>query len=111
MKNKIFDCITFFNANMLFDLRYHILKDHVDYVSELVNENIQILEYSLIESNHVDITVGAIKMIYQLAQREAYIITFNQVFFAIGLLFFSSIFLMPLVRKVDLNKGDVSEGH
>jgi beta-1,4-mannosyl-glycoprotein beta-1,4-N-acetylglucosaminyltransferase len=31
MKNKIFDCITFFNANMLFDLRYHILKDHVDY--------------------------------------------------------------------------------
>ena len=31
MNNKIFDCITFYNANMLFDLRYHTLKNHVDY--------------------------------------------------------------------------------
>ena len=31
MNNKIFDCITFYNANMLFDLRYHSLKNHVDY--------------------------------------------------------------------------------
>ena len=31
MTIKIFDCITFYNANMLFDLRYNILKDHVDY--------------------------------------------------------------------------------
>mgnify|MGYP001158734817 FL=1 len=31
MSNKIFDCITFYNANMLFDLRYHTLKNHVDY--------------------------------------------------------------------------------
>ena len=28
---KIFDCSTFYNANMLFDLRYHTLKNHVDY--------------------------------------------------------------------------------
>ena len=31
MNNKIFDCTTFYNANMLFDLRYHSLKNHVDY--------------------------------------------------------------------------------
>jgi beta-1,4-mannosyl-glycoprotein beta-1,4-N-acetylglucosaminyltransferase len=31
MTTKIFDCITFYNANMLFDLRYNVLKDHVDY--------------------------------------------------------------------------------
>ena len=31
MTVKIFDCITFYNANMLFDLRYNSLKDHVDY--------------------------------------------------------------------------------
>ena len=31
MSNKIFDCITFYNANMLFDLRYHTLKDYVDF--------------------------------------------------------------------------------
>ena len=31
MKNKIFDCITFFDNNFMFNLRYNILKDHVDF--------------------------------------------------------------------------------
>lgn len=31
MTNKIFDCITFYQANMLFDLRYNTLKNNVDY--------------------------------------------------------------------------------
>jgi len=31
MKSKIFDCITFFDNNFMFDLRYNILKDFVDY--------------------------------------------------------------------------------
>ena len=30
-KNKIIDCITFFDNNYMFDLRYNILKDYVDY--------------------------------------------------------------------------------
>ena len=30
-KNKILDCITFFDNNFMFDLRYNILKDYVDY--------------------------------------------------------------------------------
>ena len=30
MRNKIYDCVTFFNENYIFDLRYNILKDHVD---------------------------------------------------------------------------------
>ncbi len=30
MKNKIYDCITFFNENYIFDLRYNILKNYVD---------------------------------------------------------------------------------
>ena len=30
IKNKIFDCITFFDNNYMFNLRYNILKDHVD---------------------------------------------------------------------------------
>ena len=30
-KSKIFDCITFFDNNFMFDLRYNILKDYVDY--------------------------------------------------------------------------------
>ena len=31
MSVKIFDCTTFYNANMLFNLRYNVLKDYVDY--------------------------------------------------------------------------------
>ena len=31
MKNKIFDCITFFDNNFMFDFRYNILKNYVDY--------------------------------------------------------------------------------
>jgi len=31
LKNKIIDCITFFDNNFIFDLRYNILKEHVDY--------------------------------------------------------------------------------
>ena len=31
MRSKIFDCITFFDNNFMFNLRCHILKDYVDY--------------------------------------------------------------------------------
>ena len=31
MKNKIYDCTTFYNANLLFELRFNVLKDHVDH--------------------------------------------------------------------------------
>ena len=31
MKSKIFDCITFFDNNFMFDFRYNVLKDFVDY--------------------------------------------------------------------------------
>ena len=30
IKSKIFDCITFFDNNFMFDLRYNILKNYVD---------------------------------------------------------------------------------
>ena len=30
MENKIFDCITFFDNNLMFELRYHILSEVVD---------------------------------------------------------------------------------
>ena len=31
MPSKIFDCITFFDNNFMFNLRYNILKEYVDY--------------------------------------------------------------------------------
>tara|TARA_Y100000741_G_C17973858_1_gene445002 strand:+ start:307 stop:495 length:189 start_codon:yes stop_codon:yes gene_type:complete len=30
-KSKIIDCITFFDNNLMFELRYNILKNYVDY--------------------------------------------------------------------------------
>ena len=30
-KNKIIDCVTFFDNNLAFEIRYNILKDHVDF--------------------------------------------------------------------------------
>ena len=31
MRSRIFDCITFFDNNYMFNLRYNILKEYVDY--------------------------------------------------------------------------------
>ena len=31
MKNRIIDCITFFDNNFMFDFRYNVLKDFVDF--------------------------------------------------------------------------------
>ena len=31
MKSRIIDCITFFDNNFMFEIRYNILKDYVDY--------------------------------------------------------------------------------
>ena len=30
-KNKFIDCVTFFDNNFMFNLRYNILKNYVDY--------------------------------------------------------------------------------
>ena len=32
MKNKIIDCITFFNENFIFDFRYNVIKEYVDFL-------------------------------------------------------------------------------
>ena len=32
MKNKIIDCITFFDENFIFDLRYNVIKQYVDFI-------------------------------------------------------------------------------
>ena len=30
--SKIIDCVTFFNENFIFELRYQIIKEHVDFM-------------------------------------------------------------------------------
>jgi len=43
---KIIDCITFFDNNFMFELRYNVLKNYVDYFVILlyVNQNLIIEE-------------------------------------------------------------------
>ncbi|QXP84405.1 DHA2 family efflux MFS transporter permease subunit [Methylococcus sp. Mc7] len=49
---------------------------------------------------------AALKQLYGLAMREAQIMTVNDLFHVLGLLFFASLLLMPLVRKVRHDAGD-----
>ena len=37
MQSKIFDCITFFDNNFMFNLRYNILKDYIDHFPHTQN--------------------------------------------------------------------------
>ena len=84
---------------------YLNLREKVTATSDLANETIELLKDNLISNDYVDASAGAIKSLYEIAQREAYIITFNQVFTHVALLFFSSVFLMFLIRKVDMGKA------
>ena len=60
-KNKIIDCITFFDNNFMFELRYNILKDYVDYfcisiyplnksdIDDIINSNINSIRYAIVD--------------------------------------------------------------
>ena len=39
MKSRIIDCITFFDNNFMFEIRYNVLKDFVDFFLLYVNLN------------------------------------------------------------------------
>ena len=39
MKNKIYDCITFYNENLQVKLRLNILNDYVDYLNITFNKD------------------------------------------------------------------------
>ncbi|MSR15754.1 MAG: hypothetical protein EXR86_14610 [Gammaproteobacteria bacterium] len=52
---------------------------------------------------------AALSQLSQLAGREADIMTSNQTFQLLGMIFFSALLLMPLVKKVPMSAG--SAGH
>lgn len=85
---------------------YSHLTDKIDDSHYMANNIYNLIKSSLTDFNYVDPGSGALKIITQLAEREAYVITFNQVFYVISLLFFASILLMPMVQKLDLSKKD-----
>ena len=90
---------------------YSHLRDNIDATNSISNDVINILEQNLSANNYTEPFLGAIKTIYLLAQREAYIITFNQVFSHVAFIFFSALLLIPLIKKLDLGKSNSSAGH
>jgi DHA2 family multidrug resistance protein len=83
---------------------YLNFRNVIDHTNPTSNEAITLYQQNLTSFDYADPAIGGIKMLYELAQREAYIITFNQVLVWISFLFFISIVLMPLVKKVDPNQ-------
>ncbi len=52
-----------------------------------------------------DAARAGLEMLARLAWREAEVMTTNQMFQLLGAMFFASLLLMPLVRKVDMAQG------
>jgi len=90
---------------------YLHFRENIDATNSIAGDTIVLLQQNLSSFNYVDPALGAIKSIYQLAQREAYIITFNQVFTHVAIIFFAGMLLMPLIKKVDLNKDTSTGSH
>ena len=84
---------------------YLHFNENIDATNENAADTIISLEQNFSGMNYVDPALAAIKSIYQMAQREAYIITFNQVFTHVAFLFFIGLLLMPFIRKVDFKKN------
>lgn len=79
--------------------------------------NPQVEEILLFLSSHFtnfkvfDPHLGSLSLLYNLTQREAYILTFGQVFFAIGILFLFGAALTPFINKVNLNEVKSNDVH
>ena len=89
---------------------YSHFRNNVNETNGVVTDQLDLLQQNFVNFNYADATTAAIKFIYQIAQREAYIITFNQVFICTALLFFFSLLLMPMLKKVDVDQ-DSPEAH
>lgn len=89
---------------------YIQFRENVDSANSIAGDTINLLEQQFSSHNYIDPAMAAIKYIYQMAQREAYIITFNQVFTHVAILFFAGVLLMPFVKKFNSNKP-TSAGH
>jgi DHA2 family multidrug resistance protein len=91
---------------------YLHFRENVDATNSIAADTLNLLEQNFISHNYAEPAMAAIKSIYLMAQREAYIITFNQVLTYVAFLFFSGVLIMPLIRKLDENsKSNDNSGH
>jgi DHA2 family multidrug resistance protein len=91
---------------------YLHFRDSINQTNAITNDIITYLESNFLSFNYTEPNLAALKLLHQMAQRDAYISTFNQIFYYVGLLFFAAvIFIMPFIRKNNHNSASSNEGH
>jgi hypothetical protein len=85
------------NYNIIYDSEF---RENIDATNYSPNQKLEMLEQNFIDFNYVDPSFSAIESPFNLAQREASIITFNQVCAHISILFFISALSVFFIKKV-----------
>ena len=89
---------------------YLQFRENIDSTNSSAGEAISLFENNFSSHNYFDPAMAAVKSLYQMALREAYIITFNQVFTHVAFLFFAGVLIMPFIKKLNSNNS-TSAGH
>lgn len=91
---------------------YGILRQNVTATSEKAMQVYQGFSTKLADSAHLpDSELGALKMLYQVAQREAAVISFNNLYLLLAFIFLVMIVVMPFLKKVSIDGSSSAGGH
>ncbi|WP_198027254.1 MFS transporter [Candidatus Paracaedibacter symbiosus] len=90
---------------------YGILRQNVTATSEKALQVYEGFSAKLGDIGSVpDNDLGAVKLIYQMAQREATVIAFNNLYLLLAIIFFLMILAMPFLKKVNVDQSP-TEAH
>lgn len=91
---------------------YGILRQNITATNEKAMQIYQGFSTKLADSAHLpDSELGALKMLYQIAQREATVISFNNLYLLLAFIFFLLICVIPFLRKVNVDGSTSAAGH
>ena len=83
-------------------LHYSFLRTHINATGLPTHNILYLLQQKFIALNAVKPNLAAIKLLYLNTLRESSILTYNEIFKDIALLFFINICMIPFINKVEL---------
>ncbi len=90
--------------------KYAILRENIDQTNAQVTGFIdQMTDYLSSFSHLADANLGALKMLQDMAMREAIVMTFDDLYWLMGAIFFVSLCIIPFLKKVEF--GGQTAGH
>lgn len=90
--------------------KYAVLRENIDPTKVQVTGFIdQMTDYLSSFSHLVDPNLGALKMLQDMAMREAIVMTFDDLYWLMGAIFFVSLCIIPFMKKVEF--GGQTAGH